>query len=247
LAEGMSAPGFDVVERRLRSTNPFSTRWVRPGALPYLWPHGAACRELMGRLHAGATLEIIGPHGSGKSTLVATLIELLRAQGRAVQLETLHDGGRRRWRQRQDGSGPCVRIVDGFEQLSGWRRRLTRWRSARAGEALVVTGHAPLGMDHRISSELDAARAVQVVEALLRRAELSTAIDPRSVIARVERHRGNLREALFELYDVYETERIAHRQAAAAAAQPPGGLSGSSTRCALAVGGLTTMRVTAGL
>ena len=207
--------------RSLESTNPFATRWVQPGALEYVWPDGDGGNALLGRLAAGASVEIVGPHGSGKSTLVAALVALLRACGRACTLETLHDGGGRRSLATWPGTEMRVRIVDGFEQLPGWRRRLVRWRARSAGDALVVTAHAPQGMDHTLRSEVDAALTARLVEALLARAELPTHIDPAGVFARVERLDGNLREALFELYDLYEAER-AHLRRAARPADAPG-------------------------
>lgn len=211
------------VLRGFEGTNPFATRWVEPGALPYVWPGADEGRTLCALLQAGASVEVIGPHGSGKSTLVAALVARLRADGRAMILDALHDGGQRRRRETHHGVGPRVHIVDGFEQLSAWRRHLTRWRARRAGEALLVTAHAPQGMVHTVRSDVDAALTARLVEALLARAELPTRIDPGAVFARVERLGGNLREALFELYDVYEAERAALRAAARRGAfSPPG-------------------------
>jgi hypothetical protein len=198
---------------RFPTTNPFATRWVRPGALPYVWPRGDGGAALLALLGPGAPVEIIGPHGSGKSSLVAALVQLLRQRGRALVLSSLHDGGSRRRTEQWPGAAPRVHIVDGFEQLPAWRRRFERWRRWRAGDALLVTAHAPQGMQHQVRTDVDAALTATVVSALLQRAELPTRIDPRQAFARVQRHRGNLREALFELYDVYEVERRAHRAA----------------------------------
>src|ERR1700752_1716028 len=75
-----------------RATNPFATRWVRPGAVPYHFTDGTNAPGLIASLKAnhwrGA---IIGPHGSGKSTLLATLVPLIKAAGRHVRAISLHD------------------------------------------------------------------------------------------------------------------------------------------------------------
>jgi hypothetical protein len=217
----LALPGHGA-RASLAGTNPFATRWVRPGALPYVWPGGDGGAALLALLGPGASVEIIGPHGSGKSTLVAALVGLLRDRGQAVVVESLHDGGERRARQEWPGNEPGVRILDGFEQLPAWRRRLYRWRAARAraAEALVVTAHTPQGMRHQVRSDVDATLAAAVVQTLLERAELPTRIDPRQAFAAVQGHGGNLREALFDLYDVYEAERRAHRAAAMRLSRP---------------------------
>ena len=60
------------------SDNPFSTRRISPGAIPYVLPPGENAYALVDRLRqAGWWGEIVGPHGSGKSTLLATLADAL--------------------------------------------------------------------------------------------------------------------------------------------------------------------------
>ena len=51
-------------------SNPFSTRFIRPGAIEYLFAPGQTADSLIDRLrHNQWRGQIIGPHGSGKSTL----------------------------------------------------------------------------------------------------------------------------------------------------------------------------------
>ncbi len=51
--------------------NPFCTRRIRPGALPYFFPPGASIETILQRFQDFAGWgEIVGPHGSGKSTLL---------------------------------------------------------------------------------------------------------------------------------------------------------------------------------
>jgi hypothetical protein len=66
-------------------SNPFATRFTRPGAIDYLFASGQSVDSLVGRLRDhGWWGAILGPHGSGKSTLLAALAPELDAAGRRV-------------------------------------------------------------------------------------------------------------------------------------------------------------------
>ncbi len=72
-------------------SNPFATRHTRPEAREYLFPPDANADSLIARLSASAWWgQITGPHGSGKSTLVQTLLPRLQAAGRAVDFYAFH-------------------------------------------------------------------------------------------------------------------------------------------------------------
>lgn len=72
-------------------SNPFATRYTRPEAAEYLFPPGAGADLLIARLRASAWWgQLTGPHGSGKSTLVQTLLPRLQAAGRAVDFYAFH-------------------------------------------------------------------------------------------------------------------------------------------------------------
>ena len=110
------------------TSNPFSTRRMRPGALPFVFPPGLDAEALVARLRENDWRgEIIGPHGSGKSTLLATLIPCLARAGREPLLVTLHDRERslRAHRALLARAHPgAIMIVDGYEQLAPWNK----WR-----------------------------------------------------------------------------------------------------------------------
>src|SRR5262249_23632578 len=79
------------------SGNPFATRRVRPGAIPFLFPTGESVGQLLDRLRAaGWWGQVVGPHGSGKSTLVAALLPELCQAGREPLLLVHHRGERER-------------------------------------------------------------------------------------------------------------------------------------------------------
>jgi len=103
-------------------SNPFSTRFIRPGAIRFLFPDGESAALLVQRLRENRWGgQIIGPHGSGKSTLLATLKPELETAGRQVLWITLHQGERRLPALDRRSLGPTTQLViDGYEQLSWW-------------------------------------------------------------------------------------------------------------------------------
>ena len=191
------------------SGNPFATRHVRPGALPFLFPAELDCQTLLGRLEAnGWQGEIVGPHGSGKSALVATLIAALKAQGHPVEWIELHDGQRRLpggvSRLRGLSRGTLV-VVDGYEQLAAWNRLRLRSCCRRQGLGLLVTAHAPAGLPSLFATTPSPALAERIVQCLL--GDKTLPVSREDLHRLYARHGGDLRELLFDLYDVYEQRR----------------------------------------
>ncbi|ATC63970.1 hypothetical protein CMV30_08420 [Nibricoccus aquaticus] len=142
---------------------------------------------------------LVGAHGSGKTTLLEDL---------AVRLE--RDGWRAHWvRLSAEFSrlpevcdagffaglgGEDVVLVDGAEQLGFVAWRIFRYRVRRAGGLLVTTHRAGrLGTLRRCETTAELLR--ELVGAL---GETVSAEEARRLHAR---HRGNVREALRELYD----------------------------------------------
>jgi hypothetical protein len=190
------------------AANPFSTRCVRPGIIAYQFPAGVDAAILLERLRAGGWRgQIVGPHGSGKSTLLATLLPLLSDAGRDPLLVTLHDGERSLAAHRATlaKAGPrTIVIVDGYEQLAPWNQWRLRWGCRRRGQGLIVTAHKTVGLPLLAETAVDAATAVRVFETLVPSPTLVTRDDLQSALAA---HPGNLRETLFDLYDLYEMRR----------------------------------------
>jgi hypothetical protein len=191
------------------TANPFSTRHVRPGAIPFVFPPGLDAGGLVSRLAANQWRgEIVGPHGSGKSTLLATLQPSLARAGREPLLVTLHDGERSLRAHRallsRAHEGTIV-IIDGYEQLAPWSKwRLRRYcRRRRAG--LVVTAHQPAGLPTLATTTVDSETAAAVFRLLV---PGGGPVDRTDLAAALARHSGNLREALFDLYDLYELRRV---------------------------------------
>jgi len=189
--------------------NPFSTRRVRPGAVPFLFAREQSADRLIERLKEnGWRGQIIGPHGTGKSALLATLVPLIKQAGRHTLMVELHDGQRRLPAEllRMDAPAePAVLVVDGYEQLG----RLSRFRlkrfCRRGGFGLLVTSHRPVGLPDLYRSTTDLERVKRLVEQLQR--DYLVQVTGDEVAELFAENGGNVREVLFGLYDVYETRR----------------------------------------
>ncbi len=197
--------------------NPFATRFVRPGAQTFLFPEGETVEALVDLLRANAWWgEIVGPHGAGKSTLLATLIPHLRAAGHHVILVTLRDGQRSLPSQRiaETAQQPnTLLVIDGYEQLGAVRRWQLKRRCRRLGCGLLVSAHAPVGLPHlyQVTPSLEVVqRVVQSVIGTHRSDPSlisSTPITAADVEACFAQRAGDVREMLFDLYNLYERRR----------------------------------------
>jgi hypothetical protein len=197
-------------------SNPFSTRFIRPGVIPFLFPPGLDAPGLVRALAVrGWRGAILGPHGSGKSTLLAALLPALREAGKEPVLVALHDGQRalppEAWRDLRRRTGPRSRIavIDGYEQLSCWQRWRLRRLCRHRGHGLLVTAHTPVGLPVLLRLCVTPQTAGRVVAQLLTAVPEAAAPRPGTaeLAARLGRQSGNLREVLFQLYDDYERRR----------------------------------------
>jgi len=189
--------------------NPFSTACVRPGALPFLFPDGMTATHLIERLSkSGWQGQIVGPHGSGKTTLLHSLLPRLR-EHRRVEWFTLNSNQRRlplsrRDRIRWDNSVAVV--VDGYEQLSRWQRLSLRLHCKRRGVGLLATSHSDVGLATIHSTKTSCETTMQLVRVLLSNSELY--LVQNRVHEIFQRCQGNVRETLFNLYDLYESQQL---------------------------------------
>lgn len=202
----MSEPGAAAAPN-----NPFCTRRVRPGALTFCFPPDQTAARLVERLREnGWWGQVVGPHGSGKSALVATLRTALQQAGRRPLLMELHDGQRglpidlKRACLRRDAT---VLIVDGYEQLGPWSRLLLKRRCRRLGIGLLATAHASVGLPELLRTTTTSELGQRIVDQLQR--GYPPHVTREDVAEQFARHGGDLREMLFGLYDLYERRRRA--------------------------------------
>jgi len=161
--------------------------------------------ELLTRLdRLGRRAAIVGPQGSGKTTLLEDLAPRLRNDGYIVrelrldaQMPHFEPGF-------LEGFLPSlgtrdVVLFDGAEQLGslGWDRFE---RGTRAAAGLVITAHR----SGRLPSLIETSTSPELLRGLVEQILGERSADLRALLpALFERHRGNLREALRELYDRY--------------------------------------------
>jgi hypothetical protein len=193
-------------DERFSSSNPFSTRYVRPGAIPYQFLAGQCAADLVAKLAALRWRgQIIGPHGSGKSTLIAKLIEPLERQGRPAWMICLRDGQRRPpsdWTRQAQRAGARLILVDGYEQLGFWSRFWLKARCRQRHWGLLVTAHRDVGLPTLFETMTSVQTAQAVVEHLL--PPRDAIITGQMVAESLAASQGNMREMLFLLYDYYE-------------------------------------------
>lgn len=189
--------------------NPFCSRRVRPGALPFLFAANENTAQLVERLRQnGWWGQVIGPHGSGKSALLAALAPAIELAGRQTLRVELHDGQRRlppEFRRSPDLNASAVLIVDGYEQLGLFGRLGLKRLCRRNRLGLLVTAHGPVGLPDLFHTTVSLPLAQEIVEQL--GCGYRCRVTAEDVAERFSHHGGNLREVLFDLYDLYEKRR----------------------------------------
>lgn len=193
----------------LAAENPFSASRVRPGAMPFLFSDQPPLDRLLEHLQAsGYWGQIVGPHGSGKSALLAALKAGLESSGLEVRYIELHAGQRRlptNLRKLASAAKISVIIVDGYEQLS-WLARMWLKRFCRRRKlGLLVSTHHPAGLTTLATLRPSLPLAQKIVAQLQQ--GYPELVLPADVAACFAATYGNLRETLFALYDIYEQRR----------------------------------------
>lgn len=228
--------------------NPFSAIYITPGAQPFSLPgrqtwvglHAEFCTS-------GRRGIVLGQHGVGKTTFLASLMQewkvfypeaagwlVCRVQGRQQQ-------SMMQLRQRVAPGGQGLTtlepaqpislemlfdkmtqvqmvIIDGFEAWP-W---LTRWRFSRrlrrSKAGIILTSHSMTPLPTLIQLQPD----FKDFDQLIRHWQPSVEPVEKPVLLDVwQRHQGNLRECLFDLYQRWEQEHSKRASLVAPAAVDP--------------------------
>lgn len=175
--------------------NPFAAARFAPGVLPWI----GDIEALVDRTCVpGARLQIVGPQGSGKSTLLVHLARRAEMRGWSTRsfrgsqgLEPALFSAR--------SCGPLAVFADEVEELGALRFALLRALCALRRAALVVTAHRDLGMETLTERTADAETVQELCHRLLAgRADTPSCSELEELL---RRHRGNVREVFFDLYD----------------------------------------------
>lgn len=197
-----------------RPTNPFATRFTSPGRLPPLDPSGDEIdpEDLLRRFrHQGLRAAIRGPHGSGKSTLLSAMADRLRRHGLLGGHVRLGRGSWRDLAAVARGLAACKRgrvlCVDSWERLGGVAAAFAGVVAVASGRGLLVTSHGDGLLPTLVSCSTTPRLLARIVDRLPDRFGL---LEDADVAETFDASGGNLREALFLLYDRFEQARSRH-------------------------------------
>lgn len=207
-------------------SNPFSTRYFQPGAIPFHFGEKGSLDELLRSVDTpGRCVLIVGPHGTGKSTLLQHLYQhaSIAHPYDSVLFFSCHKKREIPLHEQLDWnafrSARWV-FIDGLEQVTVFRRARILQQAKRRGLRCVATSHRKhLGFASLWKTQMDPLVEQHIVRQLL-------ADYPEEVIRAAFtsqhwrqsrlRHGSNMRESLFDMYDWwqnYETnlsERSSH-------------------------------------
>jgi hypothetical protein len=188
-------------------TNPFCAARLRPGTIDFIFEHGTCLEQLVDVLEANQWHgQITGRHGTGKSTLLAALTPAMEARGRLVKTVTLGADQKALPGEFLTSlrltAGLGVAAIDGVEQLHVWNRLLLKRFCHAHAVGLVVASHRSARLPYLYQTAVDVPRAWKVVERFQEGYPPLVRIG--DLVERLASRHNNLREALFDLYDLYE-------------------------------------------
>lgn len=182
--------------------NPFATdRVLRVRYRPQGWTWEQLLARLADLNYRGA---IVGPEGRGKTTLLEDLGGRLEEQGLCIKhlrLTSERPHFRRQFIREflANVSARDVLLLDGAEQMG----RVAWWsflRRSRAARGLVITSHRPGLLRTLVECETNIPLLRGIVQDL-HAGGLTLTLDEL-----FKRHSGNLRHALWELYDLHAAQ-----------------------------------------
>ena len=190
-----------------QASNPFATKFIVPTVMRYRFADVSQIADRF--LRCPHPMSIVGPHGTGKSTLVEELCTHLNNEFCRIVTYVLHtgDNGRGLMTSLKSLSPRTLVVIDGAEQMALARRWLLVKHCRQRMMKLLVTSHSRLSgfsVLHYTYTSLDQAR--QLTIDLMRLNPCLT----QSAISHVERIwptlNGNTRDLWLAMYDWYQTQ-----------------------------------------
>ncbi len=211
--ESSTRPHFMLFEHFHHRRNPFATRYVSSARLVPRDSRGRvldlpALVERLGAIGGSGAIE--GPHGTGKSTLLFHLSEVVAAESRPVVRIRMRSRGDvlgvlRSMRQTPRGGLACI---DSWELLGTAGRSMVRCMARGLGIGLMVTSHGPTDLPTLVSCRGSRALLESLVGQLPGHGEwFGTTILPGDLDAAIVEAGEDLRKAFDLLYDRFERSR----------------------------------------
>lgn len=186
---------------RGRADNPFVVQRLGPDGTPWRTIPGLEPEALIDAARAhGGHLELMGPHGVGKSTLLRAIMAALEARGavcRWWQCSDVRPNLPARWPL--DLLAADHVFIDGCERCHPWQWAMARRLTRLLGRGLFVTSHARLGVGLLVEVRANADAFAQVVSDLM-----GYAFPPSEAARRLDESGGSMREAFDRLYTEWE-------------------------------------------
>ena len=192
------------IHRMTPRTNPF--RADRLDLLPYFFEgetyNEKAWESLLARLEFfDFRAAIVGPKGRGKSTLMNHFAPRLQERGWNVHRLKLCSAQRNFeseiWSRLETFQKQDFVLLDGAEQLSFWRWKCFLRLTRRTGGLLISSHRAGL-----LPTLWECRSSSQLLQSLLFQLAPESQNEMQAQML-FEKHRGNLRDALRELYDIH--------------------------------------------
>ena len=180
--------------------NPFAAERVQ--ALRYR-PPNTTFDEILARLHdLNYRAAIVGPEGSGKTTLLTDLQQMLGRRGLRTRLIFVNDAApfdRPAGRQLlSEWTRDTVLLLDGADLLRRSDWSLVKRHTLTHAGGLIVTSHRP-GL---LPTLIRCSTSPSLLKELVGELQPQGHPVPAMLLDRLyERHQGNLRDCLRELYD----------------------------------------------
>ena len=183
--------------------NPFSTKFWSPGTLPFLFSERRETLDtLLAKSQRLPICQIVGPHGTGKSTLLLELMKRYEKNGANVWYLFFNDQ-QRHIPHDLPSQKNHIFFVDGLEQLSclNQGRLLLRLKHS------IVTAHRPVwSIPVLYQTKSQFSIFIQLVRKML-----PNPPDESTLRDVYDRSGGNVRNAFFELYDQWEkSDSVSH-------------------------------------